>query len=147
MPADECIFCSIVAGTNPCHEIYRDDTTLAFMDINPANEGHCLVIPKAHFRKVFAMSPKAFAAVASSVVKVARAVNDELRPGGLSILQANGALAGQTVPHVHVHVLPRQSDDNLLINWDRERTHDKSSDHARIAAIAERLRSRLLASK
>ena len=143
MPAARCIFCSIVAGAAPCHKIYSDDATLAFMDINPANEGHCLVIPKAHFGKVFEMPPEAFAAVASTVVKVANAVNDELRPGGLSVLQANGALAGQTVPHVHVHVLPRQADDNLLINWDRERSDKKAADPARIAVIAERLRSRL----
>ena len=143
MPAARCIFCSIVAGAASCHKIYSDDATLAFMDINPVNEGHCLVIPKAHFGKVFEMLPEAFAAVASTVVKVARAVNDELRPGGLSVLQANGALAGQTVPHVHVHVLPRQADDNLLINWDRETTKDETADPGRIAAIAERLRSRL----
>jgi len=77
---------------------------------------------------------------------VARAVNDELRPGGLNVLQANGALAGQTVPHVHVHVLPRRADDNLLINWDRDRAGKNSSDPARIAAIAGRLRLRLVAS-
>ena len=143
MPAGKCIFCRIVAGASSCHEIYRDDATLAFMDINPANDGHCLVIPNVHFVTVFEMPPEAFAAVASTVVKIARAVNDELRPGGLSVLQANGALAGQTVPHVHVHLLPRQADDNLLINWDRERTGDTSADPTRIAAIAERLRSRL----
>jgi histidine triad (HIT) family protein len=144
MPADKCVFCRIAAGTSPCHEIFRDDATLAFMDIHPANDGHCLVIPKAHFCKVFEMPPEAFAAVAETVVKVARAVNDELRPGGLSVLQANGALAGQTVPHVHVHVLPRRADDNLLINWDREGTDGRVADPARIAEIAERLRSRLL---
>jgi histidine triad (HIT) family protein len=143
MRGGKCVFCDIAAGASPCHEIYRDDETLAFMDINPANEGHCLVIPKAHFCKVFEMPPEAFAAVAAAVVKVARAVDDELRPGGLSVLQANGPLAGQTVSHVHVHVLPRRADDNLLINWDRERTDDKTADPARIAAIARRLRSRL----
>ena len=143
MPAARCIFCSIAAGAAPCHKIYSDDATLAFMDINPVNEGHCLVIPTAHFGRVFEMPPEAFAAVASTVVKVANAVNDELRPGGLSVLQANGALAGQTVPHVHVHVLPRRADDNLLINWDRDTTNDKTADPACIAAIAERLRSRL----
>ena len=130
MPAAQCIFCSIAAGAAPCHKIYSDDATLAFMDINPANEGHCLVIPNAHFGTVFEMPPEAFAAVASTVVKVARAVNDELRPGGLSVLQANGALAGQTVPHVHVHILPRRADDNLLINWDRERSDKKVADPA-----------------
>ena len=143
MRGEACIFCRIVAGTSPCHWIYQNGTTLAFMDINPANDGHCLVIPKAHFGRVFEMPPEAFAEVASTVVKVAHAVNDELQPGGLSLVQANGTLAGQTVPHVHVHVLPRRADDNLLINWDREGIGDKTANPARIAAIAERLRSRL----
>jgi hypothetical protein len=58
--ASECIFCKIVAGTAECHELYRDETTLAFMDIHPANEGHCLVIPRAHFATVFEMPPESF---------------------------------------------------------------------------------------
>ncbi len=89
------------------------------------------------------MPPELFGAVAAAAAQVARAVNDELRPGGLSLLQANGVLAGQTVPHVHVHVLPRRADDNLLINWNRSRTGGNTDDPARIAAIAERLRTRL----
>ncbi len=144
MPAEEvCVFCSIVAGASSCERIFEDSATLAFMDIHPAHEGHCLVIPKAHIEKIFEMPPEAFAAVAASVVKVARAVDEVLRPGGLSVLQANGALAGQTVPHVHVHVLPRRAGDNLPINWDRERTDAGTADPARIAALAERLRRRL----
>ncbi len=143
MPGDDCIFCRIVAGASRCEQIFEDGATLAFMDIHPANEGHCLVIPKAHFEKIFEMPPAAFAVVASSVVKVARAVEEVLRPGGLSVLQANGALAGQTVPHVHVHILPRRAGDNLPINWARERTDAGAADPAHIAAIAERLRQRL----
>jgi histidine triad (HIT) family protein len=104
--ASECIFCKIVAGTADCHELYRDKTTLAFMDIHPANDGHCLVIPQAHFSTVFEMSPESFAAVGATVTKLARAVNEALQPGGLSLVQANGEVAGQTVSHVHVHVLP-----------------------------------------
>ena len=143
MDADDCIFCSIVCGQSPCEEICRDELTLAFMDVHPVNDGHCLVIPKAHFATVFETTPELFAAVASTVARVARAVHDVVRPGGLSLLQANGALAGQTVPHVHVHVLPRRADDNLLINWDRTRTGAGTADPARIAAIAAQLRSRL----
>lgn len=145
MCAGDCIFCRIAGGESPCEEIYRDELTFAFMDIHPANEGHCLVIPKAHFATVFDMPPALFGAVADSVVKVARAVDDLLQPGGLSVLQANGAIAGQTVPHVHVHVLPRRPGDNLLINWDRERTSAGAADPARIAALALQLRTRLRA--
>jgi histidine triad (HIT) family protein len=141
--ATDCIFCLIVAGESPCERVFEDTATLAFMDIHPANEGHCLVIAKAHFEKIFDMPPEAFAAVGASVVKVACAVQEALRPGGLSIVQANGAFAGQTVPHVHVHVLPRREGDHLPINWDRERTDPQAADPARLAEIAARLRDRL----
>jgi histidine triad (HIT) family protein len=141
MRASDCIFCKIVAGTSDSQEIYQDETTLAFMDIHPANDGHCLVIPKAHFETVFDMPPAAFGGVGSTVAKVARAVNEVLRPGGVSLIQANGELAGQSVMHVHVHVLPRRTDDNLLINWDRNSNNERRFDRERIAEIAERLRS------
>ena len=143
MDASQCIFCKIVAGIGECHEIYQDAVTLAFMDIHPANEGHCLVIPKIHYATVFDMPPAAFGTVASTAAKVARAVSEVLRPGGISLLQANGELAGQSVLHVHVHVLPRVAGDNLLINWDRTRNEGQRHDRDRIAAIAERLRSGL----
>jgi histidine triad (HIT) family protein len=143
MSASDCIFCKIVAGTVECHEVYQDDATLAFMDIQPANDGHCLVIPKEHFEKVFDMPPAAFGAVASTAAKVARTVNEVLRPGGINLVQANGELAGQSVYHVHIHVLPRRAGDNLLINWDRNRKEDQGGDRDRIAEIAGRLRSRL----
>lgn len=143
MGASNCIFCKIVAGISDCQEIYQDEATLAFMDIHPANDGHCLVIPKRHFEKVFDMPPAAFGTVASTVVKVARAVNEVFRPGGISLVQANGKLAGQSVLHVHVHVLPRRAGDDLLINWDRNRIDDQQFNRDRIAEIAERLRSRL----
>ncbi len=144
MAAPECIFCRIVAGEAECHELYRDAATLAFMDIHPANEGHCLVIPRAHFATVFEMKPEAFAAVGATVARIARAVNEALAPGGLSLVQANGALAGQTVPHVHVHVLPRRAGDDLPMNWDRMRGADPAhADPARLAAVAARIRVRL----
>jgi histidine triad (HIT) family protein len=81
--------------------------------------------------------------VARAVSLVARAVNDVLKPAGLSVAQANGELAGQTVSHVHVHVLPRRMGDDLLLSWDREKTNQTKVDCARIAEIAARLRSRL----
>lgn len=144
MAAVACIFCGIVAGAKPCVELYRDRTTLAFMDIHPVNEGHCLVIPQAHFTTIFEMSPEDFAAVGATVTKVAQAVNEALRPSAMNIVQANGALAGQTVPHVHVHVLPRRAGDNLLMSWDRLSTVDLvDADPMRINAIAERIRAQL----
>jgi histidine triad (HIT) family protein len=139
----DCIFCRIVAGVSECKEVYHDDATLAFMDIHPVNDGHCLVIPRRHFQKVFEMPPDAFGRVAATVVRVARAVNEVLQPAGISLVQANGEAAGQSVFHVHLHVLPRRTGDNLLINWDRNRKGDYGGDKDRIAEIAERLRLRL----
>ena len=145
MPMSECIFCRIVAGTAACQEIYQDEATLAFMDINPANDGHCLVIPKAHFENVFDMPPSDFGKVASTAAKVARAVNEVLQPGGINLTQANGAAAGQSVMHAHIHVLPRRTGDNLLMNWSRDGGDEGRFDPQRIAGFAERLRSRLTA--
>jgi histidine triad (HIT) family protein len=143
MSVSDCIFCRVAAGTSACEEIYRDEATLAFMDINPANDGHCLVIPKAHFETVFDMPPVLFGTVASAVAKVARVVDEVFRPGGISLVQANGEAAGQSVRHVHIHVLPRRAGDNLLMNWSRDGGDARRFDRDRIAGIAERLRSRL----
>jgi histidine triad (HIT) family protein len=139
--AEDCVFCRIVAGDSPSEAIFEDAASLAFMDINPANDGHCLVVPKAHFANVLEMPPNAFGAVAAAAATVARAVDAVLRPAGLSLVQANGAAAGQTVFHLHIHVLPRCIGDDLLLNWDRKGSG--GGDRRRIAEIAERLRARL----
>jgi histidine triad (HIT) family protein len=143
MAAADCIFCRIVEGRSPCEAIFADETSLAFMDINPANDGHCLVIPRAHFSDLFEIPPEIFGGVAAAAARVARAVAAELVPGGLNLVQANGPLAGQSVFHLHIHVLPRRDGDDLRLNWGRQRTD--GADRGRIAAIAARLRARLAA--
>ena len=85
-----CIFCEIVAGQIPCFKLLEDDDTLAFMDIYPANDGHCLVLSKEHYPTLFEISDEAFAAVSRSVSRVARAVNQALSPEGLNLVQAKG---------------------------------------------------------
>jgi histidine triad (HIT) family protein len=133
-----CIFCKIVAGKIPCFKLYEDGETLAFMDINPVHDGHCLVIPKAHFPTVFETPPEVFAAVARSTARVASAVRRAVALDGLNLLQANGPGAAQSVLHFHLHVLPRRNGDELKMNWTPE-----PGDSARIAQIAERIRSAL----
>lgn len=145
MSAD-CVFCRIVAGTEPCAEVREDKATRAFMDINPVNDGHCLVIPKAHYAHVFDIPPALFGEVAAAAAIVARAVEAELRPDGMSLVQANRPLAGQSVFHLHIHVLPRRADDKLLLNWDRA-SCPPVGDRGRIADIAARLRARLAADR
>ena len=134
-----CIFCQIVADTRQCTLLAEDAAALAFMDIHPANDGHCLVIPKAHCATIFEIPPETFASVGRLAVRVAVAVHDALRPAGLSLVQANGEAANQTVPHLHIHVLPRQRDDGLLLNWARTREGDPS----RIAVMAAHIRKHL----
>lgn len=140
MPHDpQCVFCQIVADTRKCVLLAEDPAAIAFMDIHPANPGHCLVIPRGHWPTVFDIPPDAFAAVARLVVAVAAGVQRALAPPGLSLVQANGHAAHQTVPHLHVHVLPRQDDDRLALNWSRTAAGDAD----RIAEIAARIRDRL----
>ena len=134
----DCIFCKIVAGQMPCFKLLEDDQTLAFMDIYPANDGHCLVVAKDHYPTLFEISDEAFAAVSRSASRVARAVNDALSPVGLNLVQANGPGAGQSVAHFHIHVIPRNQDDELKLNWSA-----KSSDPQSIAEIADKIRANL----
>jgi histidine triad (HIT) family protein len=138
-----CPFCEIAADPSKCELLFQDRLTLAFMDINPANDGHCLVIPREHYPTVLAITAAAFAAVAWTTKKIAVAVDRALSPGGLSLVQANGELAGQSVPHLHVHVLPRREGDQLPINWRRGKDDPYRSEIGRperIRATAERIR-------
>lgn len=136
-----CVFCQIVADTRKCVLLAADLEALAFMDIHPANPGHCQVIPKGHWPTVFDIPPDAFAAVARLVVRIATGVQRALAPSGLSLVQANGSAAGQTVPHLHVHIIPRRDDDRLPLNWPRTGVGDADG----IAEIAARIRDRLSA--
>ena len=139
-----CPFCEIAAEPSRCALLFEDRLTLAFMDINPANEGHCLVIPREHYPTLLAITAAAFAAVARTTRKIAVAVDRALTPGGLSLVQANGGLAGQSVPHLHVHVLPRRAGDGLPINWQRAKDDPHRLEIGRperIRAVAERIRA------
>ena len=135
-----CIFCKIVAGEVPCFKICEDAQTLAFMDISPVHDGHCLVIPKAHYPNVFAISSRAMAAAAQTAARVAGAVNRAVAPDGLNLIQANGPGAGQSVGHFHFHIFPRRMDDAVPINWER---YQKPGDPARLTELAARIRSLL----
>jgi histidine triad (HIT) family protein len=129
-----CVFCKIVAGTIPSFKLYEDAMTLAFLDINPGNPGHALVIPKVHA----ASADKDLAAVMATVRKVATAIEKTVKPDGLNLLQANGPGAAQSVFHFHMHILPRRNGDELKMNWGL-----KPGDKNEIAALAEKIRANL----
>jgi histidine triad (HIT) family protein len=131
-----CIFCKIIAGAIPCFKLHEDAHTLAFLDINPANPGHSLVIPKNHAPNLIASADDDLAHVMATVRRVAAAVEKTLKPYGINLLQANGPGAAQSVFHFHMHILPRAKDDNLLMNWGL-----KPGDKAELAALAERIRA------
>jgi histidine triad (HIT) family protein len=133
-----CVFCKIVAGGIPCFKLHEDEATLAFMDINPIHDGHCLVIAKTHYPTVFELPADTFAAVVRAAAKLAKAVNAAVRPDGLNLLQSNGPGAAQSVPHFHIHILPRRMGDELLMNWAL-----KPGDMKRIGEWAERIRALL----
>jgi len=132
----DCIFCKIIAGDIPSFKVYEDDKTLAFMDINPGNPGHVLVVPKAHSPNIFEVPLDDMAVAMVTVQKVARAVRATLDPFGLNIVQANGPGAAQSVQHVHWHVLPRAEGDKLKLNWGLV-----PGDMDAIGALAEQLRA------
>ena len=101
------VFAKILRGEAPAHKVYEDGATLAFMDIMPQTKGHTLVIPRAEAENIFDLSPEMLAATIKTTQRVAGAVRAAFQPAGVMIGQLNGAMAGQTVFHLHFHVIPR----------------------------------------
>lgn len=132
----ECIFCQIRDGKIPSTVVYEDTKTLAFMDINPINDGHVLVIPKAHAETLFEISTSDLSAVAVTGKKVAAAIRQALQPEGLNLFQANGQAAFQAVPHFHLHLVPRWTGDRKGFEWRLVK-----GDPERIRTTADRIRA------
>ena len=110
---DQNIFAKILRGEMPCVKVYEDDNILSFMDVFPQSEGHTLVIPKAPSRNLLETNAKDIGRLFGSVQRIAKAVETALKPDGIIITQFNGAPAGQTVFHTHVHIIPRYDDKAL----------------------------------
>jgi histidine triad (HIT) family protein len=113
----ECIFCKIVAGEMPCRKIFENDAVLAFLDINPTARGHVLVIPKEHASDLLSTEADALREVTAVLPKIAAAAVAGVGAEGFNILQSNGRCAGQVVPHVHFHVVPRVPDDGIGLGF------------------------------
>jgi histidine triad (HIT) family protein len=103
----DCIFCQIVAGTAPCFRVDEDAATLSFLDLFPVAQGHTLVVTKAHYENLFEATPEALAAVVAASRRLAHAIRASIAPDGIGVFQLNGAAAGQTVFHYHMHLVPR----------------------------------------
>ena len=129
------IFTRIVSGEIPCHRVYADDHVFAFLDIAPLSHGHVLVVPREERAMLHELSDASAAALGRALPRVARAVMAAPGATHYNILQNNGALAHQAVPHVHFHVIPRYPDGSGLgIRWDA-----RSLDAADGAALAVRI--------
>ena len=135
----DCVFCKIVAGQIPSTRVYEDAEVLAFMDIGQVNPGHVLVAVKRHAENLYALDEAQAAAIARASVRVARAIREAFAPEGLSVYQANGKPAGQTVFHYHVHLVPRHEADGMQLTWPvKNPPREKLEECA--AWIVERLR-------
>ncbi len=121
---EECLFCKIIRGEIPSKKVYEDNNTLAILDINPASEGHVLVMPKKHSETIFEANEEDLKATIATTKKVANKIKSELSPEGLNVIQNNGEVAGQVIAHIHFHVLPRYKDDKIMIGFPRNQTDE-----------------------
>lgn len=131
---NECIFCKIVRGELPSTTIYEDEGTLAFLDINPVNPGHTLVIPKKHSENIFDISNDDWTAVTKTVHVLAPAIEKATATDGININMNNRKHAGQIVGHAHVHLIPRKEGDGLKL-WPQKAYREGEKE-----AVAEKIR-------
>ena len=131
------VFAKVLRGEIPCHRIYEDEDTLAFLDIMPRSEGHTLVITKEKARDLFDITPEALGKLMAVVQKLAPKIQQAMGAEGLLIQQFNGAAAGQTVFHLHVHIIPRKEGEALKPHA------GKIEDQAKLAATAEKIRKKI----
>ena len=130
---NDCVFCAIAAGEIPCFKVYEDDFALAYLDINPFAKGHTLVIPKAHAADVVEIGEEALKELVVRVRRVAAHLKDALGCDGFHILQNNGEAAGQTVRHIHFHIVPRWKGDPIAFE-------NHKGDMDELAALAAKAR-------
>lgn len=132
-----CVFCQIIQGKIPAVKVYEDQAILTFMDLQPLNPGHTLTVPKTHAANLYEITEADLSVVAIASQRIARAVQAALKPGGIRIIQTNGAAAGQSVFHYHVHVIPMETGQRLNVHG-RERASPEA-----LEAVAAQIRAAL----
>ncbi|MEK6891656.1 MAG: HIT family protein [Nanoarchaeota archaeon] len=121
---EDCIFCKIIEGKIPSAKVYEDGKVICFLDIMPANKGHCLIIPKNHSKDLSDMEDEDAEAAIKASRKVAKALSLSLGCQGFNLVMSNGLEAGQVVFHSHMHIVPRFKDDGLKIKWPHTKYKD-----------------------
>ncbi|WP_434310342.1 HIT family protein [Hominifimenecus sp. rT4P-3] len=138
MKEDSCIFCKIANGEIPSATIYEDEQFRVILDLGPASKGHALILPKEHFADVCALPETWAAKVLPLGAKIGAAMKQALGCSGFNLVQNNGASAGQTVFHFHMHVIPRYDDGAKIVTWT-----PKNPSQEELAQIAETIKSAL----
>lgn len=122
---ENCVFCKIIKGEIPCAKIYDDDRLLSFLDIAPANKGHALIVTKNHYDTLLDVPEEELSILLKTVKKISRAMSSALGNEGFNILMNNEKVAGQLVPHAHIHIIPRFSNDGIKLNWKPNKYKEK----------------------
>ncbi len=138
MTKDDCIFCKLANGVFPTNSIYEDENFNVILDVSPANRGHALILPKQHFDNIFEIDDETASKIMPLAKKIATAVKKVTGCDGVNVQQNNGTAAGQSVFHLHVHIIPRFDDDKFKLVWD-----PKSFSDEELAATAEELRAEI----
>ena len=140
----DCLFCKIGNGAIPSTKVYEDKKYAAFLDLFPAVKGHTLVIPKAHYQNILEIPPKELEGLIGAVQRVAAAVEKGVAASGFTVTQANNASAGQSIPHIHFHIIPRYKGDGMKfkadINWWQ---HTKYNNNQEMEIYADKIRKNL----
>jgi histidine triad (HIT) family protein len=135
MRTDEsCLFCRIVHGSDPAYVVYEDANSIAFLDRQPTAEGHTLVVPRVHSRTLLDIDPVNAGALMTSATFVARIIHRAFQPDGMTLKQTNEHAGGQSVFHVHLHLVPRWNGDNVIVPWNALR-----ADPIELASIQSRM--------
>lgn len=136
---DDCVFCKIIRDEIPSCKLYEDDQVLVFLDIAPFNSGHALVVPKDHHHSITTLPAEYHAKIMEAATKTAVAQMRTLKAEGFNLVLNNGRCAGQEVPHVHLHVIPRFVDDQPIFKASKKK-YDSTEE---MQKIAEKIRARL----
>lgn len=138
---NDCIFCKIIAGEIPSAKVYEDDDVYAFLDISQVTKGHTLVIPKTHTKDIYQASEAIASSLFARVPKIAKAIDQAYQPLGINVLSNTGEAAGQSVFHLHIHLIPRYGgDEGFNPKW---QTNNDTYSQADLATIAKTIHSNI----
>lgn len=136
MREENCIFCKIANGDIPSATVYEDDEFRVILDLGPASKGHALILPKSHYRDICDADEGIAAKLFPLAARIGEAMKQRLGASGFNVVQNNGTCAGQTVFHLHVHVIPRYENGPAMVTWEPGK-----SDAEELAEVAEILKN------